>query len=163
MGFEYHWKNKEASFGPPIATGVPGGTHITFEIILKKGDTYVALRRPHGIPEHELPPGSQPRGFLYFCHNLIRYGESVEQCVKRIVKDQAGVNVTKLKLVYMDSFVQEKDDQWAMIPHVIAEVDKIPLTTPLVPEVVVFDKNTVPDGFAWWKKEELQEFLEQYD
>ena len=165
MAFKYHWKNKEASFGLPIETGVPGGTHITFEIILKKDGRYIALRRPGGIPEHELPPQAekQSRGLLYFCHNLIRYGESAEQCVKRIIKDQAGVNVKSYRFVYLDSFVQGKDNEWAIIPHVIAEVDEIPKTSPLVTEVIVFDKSKSPDDFAWWRKEELQDFLSQYD
>ena len=41
MGFEYHWENKEANFGPPIKKQVPGGSHITLEIILKKGNKYI--------------------------------------------------------------------------------------------------------------------------
>src|SRR3989344_7141237 len=128
MSFKYNWKNKEASFGPPINTGVSGGTHITFEIILKKDRKYIVLRRPEGIPEHELPPQANKfsNGLLYFCHNLIRYGESVEECVKRIVKDQAGVKVKKFRVVYIESSVQEKDNEWAFTPYVLAEVDKFP-------------------------------------
>ena len=56
MTFEYNWKKNEANFGPPISKQKKGGTHITFEIILKKENKYIALRRPDGIPEHELPP-----------------------------------------------------------------------------------------------------------
>jgi hypothetical protein len=30
-------------------------------------------------------------------------------------------------------------------------------------EVVTFDKNTVPDDFGWWSKEQIEEFLNQHD
>lgn len=98
MSFQYKWKNKEANYGPSLEGQVEGGTHVTFEIILKKDDKFIALRRPYGIPGHELPPHAKdhPKGLLYFCHNLIRYGESTEDCVSRIVRDQAGVEVKKM-------------------------------------------------------------------
>jgi len=164
MAFEYNWKNNEANFGPPIKKDIDGGTHITFEILLKKGNEYIALRR-QSIPGHEPPPKAKnhPQGLLYFCHNLIRYGESIEQCVKRIVKEQAGVNVKNLKVVDIDSSVQEKDSQWAFTPYVIAEVEEIPKPGKYgneITEVVEFDKNNVPNDFAWWTQKELKEFLE---
>jgi len=165
MTFEYNWKNKEANFGPPLDKEVKGGTHVTMEIILKKGNKYIALRRPKGIPEHELPPQakSYPKGLLYFCHNLIRYGESMEDCVKRIVKDQAGVSVKNMRVVYIDSLVQEKDNQWAITPHIIAEVKETPATNKMVTEIIEFDKDSIPEDFAWWPKGELKEFLQEYD
>ena len=55
MVFEYQWDNSEANFGPPIKKEMDGGTHITFEIILKKDNKYIALRR-QSIPGHEPPP-----------------------------------------------------------------------------------------------------------
>ncbi len=167
MTFEYTWKNNEANFGPPLQKQVEGGAHITVEIILKKGNKYIALRR-ESIPGHEQPPHlkDNPKGLLFFCHNLIRYGESVEDCVRRIVKDQTGVGVKSSKVVYMDSFFQDKDKQWALIPHVIAEVDKIPkqgVYGNKIIEVVLFDKNAVPEDFAWWPKADLKQFIEDYD
>ena len=165
MDFKYNWKNKEANFGPPLREQISGGTHFTFEIILKKDNKYIALRRPNGIPEHELPPQAKdyPKGLLYFCHNLIRYGESVENCVGRIVKDQAGVDVDDLKVLYIYSEVQKKDNQWAINPCVIAEVKEIPKIADGVTEIAIFEKNNIPEDFAWWTKEELNEFLEKYD
>ena len=161
MSFEYNWKNKEANFGPPVPKQVGGGTHITFEILLKKGDQFIALRRPNGIPEHELPPQAKdyPNGLLYFCHNLIRYGELVEDCIGRVVREQAGVAVKNYQIVDISSELQEKDGQWSFIPYVIAELETIPETNELVTEVVLFDENTIPDDFGWWTKEELAEFL----
>lgn len=163
--FEYYWKNKEGNFGPPIRKQVPGGAHVTFEIILKKEGKYIALRRPNGIPEHELPPQAKdyPNGFLYFCHDLIRYGESMENCVKRIVESQSGVGVVDMKVVYIYSEVQQKDDQWSINPCVIAELEEVPQTGDEITEVVLFDKNSIPRDFGWWSKKELREFLEKYD
>lgn len=165
MNFKYNWKNKEANFGPPLEQQVSGGTHVTFEIILKKDAKYIALRKPKGIPEHELPPQAKdyPQGLLYFCHNLIRYGESVESCVKRIVKEQAGVEIIKLQVVYIYSEVQVKDNQWTINPCIIAEVEKVPQINSDVTEVVLFDKNNIREDFAWWTKEELRKFLEKFD
>ena len=165
MAFEYNWKNKEANFGPPISKQVNGGTHITIEIILKKGKKYITLRRPKGIPEHELPPElkTHSKGLLYFCHDLMIYGESIEDCVKRIVKDQAGISVKNIKVLYIDSTIQKKDNQWAFIPHIIAEIDNIPKTNSEITEVITFTKNSIPEEFAWWSKKELKEFLDEFD
>ena len=167
MGFEYNWDNNEANFGPTIKGEVEGGMHITFEIILKFEENYIALRR-ESIPGHEPPSNFKkyPNGMLFFCHNLIRYGESAEDCVKRIVKEQTGVNVKNMKIVDIDSFVQEKDNQWAFTPHVIAELNKIPEKGEYgneIKEVVNFNKNNIPDEFGWWTKKELKEFLEEFD
>ncbi len=165
MIFEYNWKNKEANFGPALKKQISGGTHVTFEIILKKEGKYIALRRPKGIPEHELPPSAKdhPEGLLYFCHNLIRYGESLEKCVKRIVRAQAGVSVKSVRIVYIESLIQKKDSQWSIIPEVIAEVEETPKINTYVTEVVVFGKENIPGDFAWWQKKELEEFLKKYD
>lgn len=167
MGFEYVWKNNEANFGPPLERQVEGGAHVTFEILLKKGGKYIALRR-RSIPGHESPPGSDkhPGGMLFFCHNLICYGESVEKCVKRIVREQAGVGVKNFRAVYIYSAVQKKDNNWSICPHVIAEVGELPrkgMHGNEVTEVVAFDKNNVPKDFAWWKKKELADFLMEFD
>ncbi|TSC75180.1 MAG: hypothetical protein G01um101444_26 [Parcubacteria group bacterium Gr01-1014_44] len=164
MTFQYKWKNKEANFGPPIESQILGGMHLAFEIILKKDEEYIALRRPKGIPEHELPPRAKdyPDGLLYFCHNLIRYGESVEDCVQRIVKSQAGVGVKDFRVVYIDSSVQDKDDSWAIVPHVIAEVEELPKITNELTEVVLFTANSIPGDFAWWSKEDFEEFLDEH-
>jgi len=164
MSFEYNWKNKEANFGPPTPKQVSGGTHIAFEIILKKDNQFIALRRPNAIPEHELPPQAKnyPNGLLYFCHNLIRYGEPIGTFIKRTVKEQAGVGVKNYKILDISSEVQDKDDQWSFMPYVIAELADIPQTNQEVTEVLLFDKNSIPDDFGWWTKDELKEFFDEY-
>jgi ADP-ribose pyrophosphatase YjhB (NUDIX family) len=165
MSFGYDYKNKEANFGSPLGNQVDDGMHITFEIILKKDDKFMALRRPKEIPNHQLPEKARdfPKGLLFFCHDLIRYGESVEDCVERIVNKQAGVSVKDFEIAYIDSVVQEKDKQWAFTPHLIAEVDKIPEANENVSEVVLFDKDSIPEDFAFWSKEDLKEFIDEVE
>jgi ADP-ribose pyrophosphatase YjhB (NUDIX family) len=165
MKFKYVWKNKEANFGKPLPLQVKGGTHITFEIILKRTGRYIALRRK-SIPGHEAPPHAKkyPKGLLYFCHNLIRYGESVEQCVKRIVKTQTGVSVKSYKVVDIESSVQRKDGQWAIVPLVVAELTTKPKVGNFgnqIIEVVEFTRKNVPADFAWWSKSEVELFLKK--
>jgi len=168
MPFEYVWRNQEANFGKPVEKEVNGGTHITIEIVLRKDDKFIALRR-ECIPGHETPSNIEkhPKGLLFFCHNLIRYGESIEKCVKRIVKEQARVNVVKFSVVDIETVVMEesggkKVKQWAFVPYVIADIDEIPkegVCGNEVFEVVVFDKSNIPNDFAWWKKKEVMEFF----
>jgi len=162
MSFEYNWKNNEANFGPPTDKQVPGGAHISFEIILKKDDKYVALRRPEAIPEHETPPNNTSEGLLYFCHNLIRYGESINDSINRIVKSQTGVQTKFFKIINVESTIQEKDSQWAFTVYVLAELEEIPTQGNYgnkITEVVTFSKNNIPDKFGWWTKKELLDFL----
>lgn len=101
MSFKYIWKQKEANFGNPIEIEVSGGTHISCENVLKFRGKYVALRRPKAIPEHEIPPKALKSGkhHLYFVHGLLRWGETTEQYVKRVVRDQAGVGVKSFRVV----------------------------------------------------------------
>jgi hypothetical protein len=156
MEFEYNWQNNEANFGPPISKEVDGGTHITFDILLRKDGKYFALRR-ECIPGHEVPP--EGKNVLFLCHNLIRYGESVEDCVRRIVKEQSGVNilsyqVVDLRTVFMKESGGKKIRQWGIIPFVIAEVDATPETGNFgneVVEVVAFTKADIPTDLAFGK------------
>ena len=166
-GMKYFWENQEANFGKPLARQVRGGAHITFEILLKWKGKYIALRRP-SIPGHESPPhaAKNSRGLLYFCHHLIRYGESVPKCIQRIVKAQAGVGVKSYTIVDIDSSFQKKDDQWAFTPHVIAELRAKPRVGTYgnrITEVVAFTKASIPHDFAWWSKKDLAEFLKEVD
>ena len=164
MSFEYNWKNKEANFGPPIPSQVDGGTHITFEIILKKDAQFVALRRPRAIPEHELPPKAEnyPDGLLYFCHNLIRYGENIESFLQRTVNEQTGTEISDYKILDIESELQSKDNQWSFMPYVVVDLVAIPQISNEITEVVLFDKNSIPDDWGWWTKEDLQEFFNTY-
>ncbi len=166
MEFEYNWQNNEANFGHPISKEVDGGTHITFDILLKKDDKYFALRRKC-IPGHEVPPESEENTLLFLCHNLIRYGESVEECVKRIVKEQSGVNVLSYQVVDLRTVLMEESGgkemkQWEIIPFIIAEIDTIPELGNHgneVFEVVTFTKDNIPSDLAFGKQKLITRIL----
>lgn len=166
--FKYIWKKGEANFGQPVGTEISGGTHISCENILKFGGKYVALRRPEAIPEHEIPQKAIDAGrpHLYFVHGLPRWGETMGQYVKRVVKEQAGVEVKSFRVVDLDMEVYEDTNQWAWTPCLIVEIGKLPIPGTYgneVTEVVTFDKNNVPDDFGWWSKKDIEDFLEKYD
>jgi hypothetical protein len=168
MAFKYLWKNKEANFGKPIKTEVLGGTHFAAECILKFNGNYVALRRPKAIPEHEIPPKAlkSKTACLYDVHGLPRWGESKDEFIQRLVKDQAGVNVKNFRVAEIEMGVYPKTKQWYIEPVFFVEVDKLP--TPgvygnQVTEVVTFNKNNVPEDFGWWSKKQIEDFLKEYD
>lgn len=166
--YRYKWSKKEANFGAPIETEVPNGTHITCESILKFKGKYVALRRPDAIPEHEIPEKALKSGkpYLYFIHGLPRWGETTEEYVKRVIKDQAGVGVKSFKVVDLVMGLYEDTKQWFIEPDLIVEIDKLPIPGVygnVVIEVVTFTKDNIPDDFGWWSKDEIKDFLEKYD
>ena len=168
MSFKYIWKKKETNFGPPIETEVSGGTHISCENILKFDGQYIALRRPEAIPEHEIPEKAvkSNKPHLYFVHGLPRWGETMEDYVSRVVKEQAGVDVKSFRVVDLHMEVYEDSNQWAWTPDLIVELDKLPEPGHYgngVTEVVTFTKENVPDDFGWWTKDELTTFLKKHD
>lgn len=168
MNFKYIWKSKEANFGPPIETEVTGGTHISAECILKFNGKYIALRRPEAIPEHEIPKKAQKSSqpCLYDVHGLPRWGESTEDYVKRVVRDQAGVGVKSFRIADLTMGVYPDTRQWYIEPTFFVNVDQLPAPGVYgneVMEVVTFDKDHVPDDFGWWSKKQIEEFLNKYD
>lgn len=168
MSFKYIWKNREANFGSPVEMEVPGGTHVSAECILKFHGKYIALRRPEAIPEHEIPEKALKTGkpCLYDVHGLPRWGETTEEYVKRVVKDQAGAGVKSFRVVDLTMGVYPNTQQWYIEPTLFVEVDQLPVPGVYgnkVIEVVTFDTQSVPDDFGWWDKEQIKEFLEKYD
>lgn len=160
--FKYIWKYKEANFGKTLKSQVKGGTHITFELILKYQNKYIALRRD-SIPKHEPIPNNRQK--LYFCHGLIRYGESVEKCIKRVVREQTGVTVKSFRIVYIDSEIQKKDGQWAITPHAIVNLKNKPIPGAYgnnISEVIEFTKDKIPKDFVFWSSKELLEFINEF-
>lgn len=168
MAFEYRWKKKEANFGLPVETEVSGGTHVSCESVLKFNGQYVALRRPEAIPEHEIPKKALTSGksHLYFVHGLPRWGETMEAYVGRVIKEQAGVGVRFFKIVDLQMEVYDDSQQWAWTPVLIVELDRLPdigTHGNEVIEVMTFDKDSIPEDFGWWTKEEFEEFIKKHD
>lgn len=160
MAFKYEWFRKEANFGPVIQTEVRGGTHFTIESVLKHGDKYVALRRPQAVQNHEIPPRAKAAGkpMLYFVHDLPIWGESLPQYVDRIVREQAGVDARRFRVVDLTMKTYGDSQQWALTPYLLVELDQLPVPGDygnLVTEVVTFTVHTIPDEFGWYEKAEL--------
>jgi ADP-ribose pyrophosphatase YjhB (NUDIX family) len=146
--FKYYYTHKEANFGKPLKTEVPGGTHIVFEVVLWSGDSkLLALRRPEGLH------GAQKNG-LYFVHGLIRFGESIEKCVSRLVAEQARMSVESIFYYSIDSWVDEKR-HWHLAVNVIAKVKSQKRPPKDVSEIVEFSCEMLPKDMTWWTKKDL--------
>jgi len=162
MAFEYHWYRKEANFGPVIETEVDGGTHFTIESILMFEGKFVALRRPQAIPHHEIPQ-RVGKPLLYFVHDLPIWGESLEVYLKRIVHEQAGVDIKSFRVI--DLTMNTYDcKQWALTPFVAVELEALPVPGMHgneVTEVVTFTKDNIPEGFGWYTSEGLKALLDK--
>ena len=161
MTFEHYWKNKEANFSAPVVKEVRGGAHVSFEILPSFEGKYLLVRRPHGVPGHVLPPEASlsSQGLLYLCYDLIRRAESTEQCIARIIKDQIQVGIRSYRTANFYSFVHSENDNWALIPCFVVELDSMPATSELITEVVQFGKHNIPGDIAWWTAEHLKSLM----
>ncbi len=167
MAFEYKWHRNEANFGPPVETEAAGGTHISIENILTFCGKYVALRRPEGVPQHEVPQKAQDsrKPNLYFVHCLPIWGESLDVYVRRIVDEQAGAEVASFRVAHLKMSVYEDTQQWAWTPYLFVELAALPVPGIYgneVIEVVTFDTENIPDDIGWWEVDELHDFIEQH-
>lgn len=93
----YHYTHREANFGQPLKTEVPGGSHLTLEIVPRVGDSLIALR-------HTQPFHGGPANGLYFVHGLIRFGEQLDQAVSRLLQEQVGLKLHTTCLYSLDSW-----------------------------------------------------------
>jgi ADP-ribose pyrophosphatase YjhB (NUDIX family) len=149
--YHYYYTHGEANFAAPVSEEVQGGTHLTFDVILHQGLAIYALRRPQGLHDG-------PRNALYFPHGLIRFGETVEECARRLARDQAGVNVEEVRLYTMPTWVDE-NNHWHICLNVLAKVAEKPEPTEEVSEVVEVREGDFPDDFGWWTHEQMAMLL----
>ena len=162
--FEYQWSQKEANFGPPVRGEVKGGTHISIENFLMFEGKFVALQRPEANPQHEIPAKAQKadKALLCFVHNLPIWGESLNEYVKRVIMENAGVKVKDYRVVDLNMELYEDTQQWAWTPYTLVELESLPKPGVFgnkIIEVVTFDIDTIPDEFGWWERDELEECL----
>jgi len=166
-GFQFHFHHNAANSSAPVDTEVDRGTHFTIEIMLKHKGKFVMVRRPKGHPGHQRSPKAKdhPNGCLYFCHDLARWGDTVEKAVNRILKSQLGLVPSSSKVIdltmhtYPDELHTESNKQWAITLFIEAELENLPQTNELVTEVVEFDTNNIPNDMGWWEVDELREFV----
>lgn len=144
---KYIAKGGEANFGKPIQSQVDGGTHITFELITKKGKTFYMTRWPDGLPGHDDPPNA-----LRFPHGLIRFGEALDECATRLVGEQLGMKVKHVEILYWDSYVDDYD-HWHIEPGCLVEVEGTPKLPENASEVVTFTIDNIPKMSFWTKSE----------
>ena len=142
---KYRASKNEANFGKSIKSQISGGTHITFELITKKGNIFYMTRWPKGLPGHDDPPNT-----IRFPHGLIKFGESLRQCSERLVRNQLGMMVKKMEILYWDSYLDKKN-HWHIEPGFIVEVMGTPKLAKNASEIVTFDIKHVPKMTFWSK------------
>ena len=145
----------EANFGKPIRTQVSGGSHITFELITKKEQTFYATRWPSGLPGH-----NDPSNTLRFPHGLIRVGESLEECTERLVLAQLGMRVTNVRLLYWDSYVDDHD-HWHVEPGALVEVAGEPHLPSGASKIESFTASNLPD-LTFWPESDFLEIVREH-
>jgi ADP-ribose pyrophosphatase YjhB (NUDIX family) len=133
----------EANFGPPITIEVKGGVHIAPEIVTRSGLNFYATRWPHGLPRHEDPPNT-----LRFPHGLLMFGETIQACATRLVKDQLGLNLISTRVLDIDSYLDEHN-HWHIEPLVLAEATGNPIIPAQASEIVTFRLDTMPELTYW--------------
>lgn len=147
--------NNEANFGKPIKDEIVGGTHIAPEIIAWDGRKFYAVHWFHGLPRHD------KLNAIRFPHGLMIWGESMEDCARRLVKEQLGMNVKSVRVLSIDSYV-DKENHWHIEPEILAEVSGEPKKPVENSKIVTFKLEDTPE-MAFWKSEKFKEFLKQQD
>jgi len=148
----YIAKNNEANFGKPIKSQIIGGTHITFELLTKKGNRFYMTRWPKGLPRHEDPPNT-----LRFPHGLMIFGEEPEQSAARLVKEQLGMTVDSCKIAYMDSYVDDKK-HWHIELGFVVEVSGKPEIPKEADKIIDFTIKNIPE-MTFYSRDEFLELL----
>lgn len=144
------YRHREANWGPPRAREVRDGSHLTFEIVLRHRDRFVGLLLRRGIH------GADP-DVLYFPHDLIRVGETVDACVERIVRATAGVGVAAIDHVRLEAW-SDAAGHWHVCHNVIATVARLPRPGGNVRRVFTFRPDAPPPvPFAWWGPDDLRD------
>ena len=146
----YRATKGEANFGKPIMSQVEGGTHITFEMITKKGNIFYMTRWPEGLPGH-----NDPKNALRFPHGLIRFGESLKKCAQRMVREQLGMSVKEVQIIYWDSYV-DKHNHWHVEPGCLVEGEGQAKVPKQAAEIVSFTIDELPNMTFW----EASDFIE---
>jgi ADP-ribose pyrophosphatase YjhB (NUDIX family) len=151
----YRAFHNEANFAKPIVTQVSGGSHITFEMITVSNGKFYMTRWPKGLPRHDDPPNT-----LRFPHGLIRFGESLEQCARRLVKDQLGMSVKSADIAYWDAHLDDTN-HWHIEPGCIVQVAGKPRIPKDASEIVTFDVSNIPKMTFWSKSDFLEVVKDQ--
>ncbi len=149
----YKAVNNEANFGKPIENEVVDGMHMAPEIISWDGKKFYAVHWFHGLPRHDKLDA------IRFPHGLMIWGESMMDCAKRLVKEQLGMAVKSVKILSVESYV-DNEKHWHIEPEILAEVTGEPRKPAEDSEIVIFELNDTPE-MAYWKSEDFKKFLKE--
>jgi 8-oxo-dGTP pyrophosphatase MutT (NUDIX family) len=141
----------EANFGPPILREVVGGAHIAPECVTVFDGKFVMTEWPNGLARHD------KKRTVRFPHGLIRFGETFEQCAERLVTDQLGMAVERVKVVYIYSYLDESK-HWHLEPLLMVWVSGEPKLPTSASKIIVFEGDKLPDGAVW----SSDSFIEAY-
>jgi len=98
--------------------------------------------------------------------DLINFDEHPEDAVKRIIKDQLGIELDSIRLNHMESFIGG-DKSWHLIFHYVSVLDKIPDVSPNdnIAKVEWFDMHSLPDdgeiAHHGWAKFTLDDIMKK--
>jgi hypothetical protein len=149
------YRHREANWGPPADREIRDGSHLVLEIALAHRDRLVGLLLRRGIH------GADP-DVLYFPHDLIRVGETVEGCVRRIVRAAARVGVRRVTHLALEAWLDE-EGHWHVCHNVIAHVDRLPRPGGNVRKVFAFRGDEPPAiPFGWWKPKDLRALWKEH-
>jgi ADP-ribose pyrophosphatase YjhB (NUDIX family) len=132
----------EATFGPPILREVVGGTHIAPECITVNKGAFIMTEWPLGLPRHD------KARTVRFPHGLIRVGETIEDCARRLVANQQGMNVDSVTVLDIDSYVDDAK-HWHIEPLLWVEVSGVPKLPKEASRIVSFRGHQLPEGAVW--------------
>jgi 8-oxo-dGTP pyrophosphatase MutT (NUDIX family) len=139
----------EACFPPTIEMEVVGGAHIAPEIVTRHEGRFLMVEWPQGLPRHETERTTR------FPHGLMRFGESLEDCAQRLVADQLGMEVSKIQLLHLDSYLDERN-HWHIEPIVLAEVSGEPKLNAAAGGLQYFDGDDLPEHSVWSSRENFR-------
>lgn len=108
---------------------------------------------PNGLPRHD------STRTVRFPHGLILYGETIEDCAARLVKDQLGMRVTSVRTLKIYSYMDDAP-HWHIEPLLRVEVAGEPNLPSGVSRIVRHKNRTLPDGSVWGPGEFEQVFDE---
>lgn len=132
----------EANFPPPIDREVVGGLHIAPECITQEDGSFVMVDWPRGLPRHD--SGHTVR----FPHGLMMFGETIEQCAQRLIKDQLGMAVDDVRVLEIDSYLDDQN-HWHIEPLLLAQVSGNAVLPSEANGVVRFQGDGVPEEAVW--------------
>jgi ADP-ribose pyrophosphatase YjhB (NUDIX family) len=142
----------EAVFPPVIRQELVGGAHIAVECITRQRDEFLMTIWPRGLPRHDTHRTTR------FPHGLMLFGESISDCVRRLVADQLGMTVSHHRVIHIDSYTDEQN-HWHIEPWVLVDVDGVPSTPTDAAGVVRFQGDELPSD-ALWSAADFREVLQ---